>query len=326
MVVEGKTNLAEVMRIIQPWLSSSLYFSFLSKTQPYLLKNSTNDLINILANKPILFYVKKNTFTTNNSYMGIEDYSDSLLAVEDIFSLMILYNLPAYEQNEIEIHWIMCESSSMINKSIIISFLCFIDFFLDRNINNGKNSVGRLDYKKFEDLFLLVGGKKFITLLTIDKRCKSVLSCILKIFPSFKKNKYVISVDEEGDQYSISKENLKAVYRTKCYVCDEVYSVVLNGNTKERESDKYILPNEILNTFVQDKQLYIELICQACVQDKIKNRPILAVDSKPKSSGEYNNAFLKIYNSVLIDKNAVMQQSQNIIDRMQSNEKNNDSE
>jgi hypothetical protein len=325
MIIEGKTNLAEVMRIIQPWLGSSIYFPFLSKTQPYLLKNSTNDLINILVNKPMLFYVKKNTLTTNNSYMGLEDYSDSLLAIEDIFSLMILYNLPAYKQTEIEIHWIMCESSSMINKSIMISYLCFIDFFQDRNISNGNNSVGRLDYKKFEDLFSLFGGKEFVAVLTQDKRCKSVLSCILKIFPSFKKNKYITSVDE----YCISKENLKDVYRTKCYVCDEVYSVVLHGNTKYTlGNDKYILPNEMLNTFDHDNKLYVELICQACVcvEDNIKNRPILVIGGKPKSSGEYNNAFLKIYNSVLIDENAVMQQSQNIIDRMQSNEKNNDAE
>jgi len=324
MIAEGKANLAEVMRIIQPWLIGSLYFSFFSKIQPYLLKNSTNELIEILVNKPILFYVKKNTLTTNNSYMGIEDYLDSLLAVEDIFSLMLLYNLPAYEQVEIEIHWIMCESPAMINKSIMISFLCFVDFFLDRNISNGKNSVGRLDYKKFEDLFLLLGGAKFITLLTIDKRCKSVLSCILKILPSFKKNKYVTSVDEEGNEYSISKENLNAVYRTKCYVCDDVYSVILHGNIKERGSDKYILPNEMLNSFVQDKQLYVELICQKCLQDKIKNRPILAVENNPELLDEYNNAFLKIYNSLLIDESAVMQQSQNIIDRIQSHRKNND--
>jgi len=323
MIVEGKANLAEVMRIIQPWLSTSLYFSFFSKTQPYLLKNSTNELVNILVNKPIFFYVKKNTLITNNSYMGIEDYLDSLLAVEDIFSLMILYNLPAYEQAEIEIHWIMCESPAMINKSIMISLLCFVDFFLDRNTSN---TVGRLDYKKFEDLFLLLGGAKFITALTIGKKCKSVLSCILKIFPTYKKNEYVTSVDEEGNEYDISKENLKAVYRTKCYVCDDLYSVILHGNTKERRNDKYILPNEMLNTFVQDKQLYIELICQKCLQDRIKNRPILAVKSKPKLLGEYNNTFLKIYNSVIIDENAVMQQSQIIIDRIQSNEKNNDAE
>jgi len=325
MIIEGKTNLADLMRIIQPWLISSLYFPFFSKTKPYLLKNSTNELINILVNKPILFYVKKNTLNTNNSYMDIENYLDNLIAVEDFFSLMVLYNLPDYEQSEIEIQWIVCESPSVINKSIVISFLCFIDFFQDRNIGNGNNSVGRLDYKKIEDLFSLFGGKELISALTQDKRCKSVLSCILKIFPSFKKNKYVTSVDD----YCISKEHLDKVYRTRCYVCDEVYSVVLHGNTKYTPgSDKYILPNEMLNTFVHENKLYIELICQTCVcvQEKIKNKPIMPMKSEPRSSHEFNEAFLKIYNSLIIDEDEVMQVSQKMIDRIQSNKKKNNAE
>jgi len=318
MVVEGKDNLAHFLSLLKNYIDSSVFNNIYDGS--FILENSTSYALELLVMKPVVCYVKKGSLLSNNSYVDFESYVDQIVAIEDIFSLLILQNLELYLQKKFEINWIAFEAPVAIGKSTFIATMCSIDVLLARDESN---TVGRLNYKKIEDLFSVVLGEKHISKLTRDKRCKSFLSCVLKIFPTYKKNDYVTSVEYDGNNYNISKEELEKVYRTKCYVCNNLFSVVLHGNKKHNVEHKYIFPDDIMNTFSHDEDVYVEMVCQECIHDKKITRPTMNVLSKLKSEDEYNNIFLKLYNSVIIDEVAVLSQSHNIILKTKRDEDNN---
>lgn len=281
------------MRLIQPWLISSPYFPIFANMQSCLLENSTNEFIHVIVQKPILFYVKNKTIITNNSYISFENYLENLLTIGDIYSFIILYNLPSYVQTNFEIHWIVCEGTATIDKSNMISFLCFLDLFLERG---GKNTVGRIDYEKLLSLLNETAGTISLNKFYKHKNCNNFFSCIFKIFLSKKKNKYAT----EKDILEIEVENTKSmekykqyVFRPVCPVCKETKSIVLYDSLMGKKYDK---PDDFIRYIRKNKEVYAVLICKSCRNvSPEKLIFVRQIDHFPKTNVEKNRSFIWVY-------------------------------
>jgi hypothetical protein len=289
-VVTGTEKLSIIIdNIKKPFLTDFIY----SKNMKFNLKNKiTPEFINVLTEKPLIFYAKKGSF--NASYDGAEfvSFAPFIYYAENLETLRYLKVIDVDIQNEIEIQWVIIETEKNIKMSAWLDKLIFLDFW--QKEKGKKDSSGKIDYFEIENLLKELSPKNYGQML-VKKFIKYVTYPLLKIKPPqdqyiFPTLRYIktplnIKITEDMNNY---------VYRYKCPICGNKYSVVLSNSKNKR---KLNVKKMIVYNSKEDK---IEFKCdhEGTIYEG-KNRPYFRPSKvggfSLKEDIDYDKAFLYLF-------------------------------
>jgi len=159
----------------------------------------------------------------------------------------------------------------------------------DRN-----NTVGRLDYKRLDEIVLGgVGGNWINKYSNGEKRfyenCFSLSLAEDKIPYVYSKHKYIDEI------YSIGKPlyNVGKVYNYTCQMCSEKINISLHDNTLK--NDEYVHPNEFITIKQVNNKWQANTNCKH--NNKMnENRALrISLPNEPKTLKEWNQIFLYFF-------------------------------
>lgn len=300
MVIVGKMALDKLLYQLYDFLESRNLPEAWKEVE--LLKRCGNNGIEDLLAKPFIFFVKKNTLNSMNTYETISDYIDEIFDVSDVISLFALRNLKLSEQKKWNVDWIICEAKETVKKGIWVSRLCLIAAMIEKG-KNAKNTVGRLDYENLEKTLVEDVGEKWVNKFVNNPKSDSVITGLLKFFPSYKKNKYPTKIPKNYTydlSYVLSDTDKEYVYNIDCSVCKKKHTIIFKEYVKKNEkyeSEKYIDVKDIIQFKTKAKKSYVVMWCP------INNKAALVIDidRKGKSYDDKCNGLLKIFYNLLND-------------------------
>ncbi len=307
MVVAGSLNLAEMLQLLHTFLVN---YKFPESWKDIVVISKINsEGLERLLEKPIVFYCNQKSLQGNNGYQEFENFIDSIYDCEDIAILFALLNMSLGEQKKWEVKWVVYGAKKTISESIWLSRIVFLSSLIDKH-KKSTNTVGRLDYLSLEKILDRFWGNGKKTKITKSRKCKNILSCLLKINPSEKKNIYAKKVPENYTydlSYEFTDTDRTSVYRVQCPVCQKKHSFVLN---KQKKGDRYTYVEEAVSFYETNDEVYVILYCP----EKKKPAVVLPIiDNGSHETDKKNKAFMIIYFNLLNDRKITLERSQKYI-------------
>ena len=238
---------------------------------------------------PLLFYVPNNTIVESNSDDDFKKYADDIFYIESIYVLLLCMNLSPLKQKEFEVSWIVCEMNKVVQKTRAFHDVAFLDYHMKRE-EGKKNTSGRLDYARMDDLFFLKYKKKDLENFLKTPR-KFFFSAIYKITTAEEKGNYakqtLLSMDNPNT-IKITDKDKKLKHNYHCPICDSEHLIYLNGNPEGKANVKKHLK---LNG------KYIEFLCdhEATDYNGIVRFSFESKNFVLHTEEQYNQAFLYLF-------------------------------
>lgn len=208
----------------------------------YTLKKFSPTIYSYLTRRPIILYVKENTFPDNiYNKDGIEKYLKYVVGVERNFELAYLKTMPGDKLASKEVDCILIETSQNNIKSLnALDNLIFLDNFTKKSKDTKDemktNQSGNIDYHLFDRYIssnlndldleqLRVGKAKHISQYFLGVQLNKQAYLISKL-------KYYASPNDiDLVNYKISTN----IFYYYCPICNKKHKIILHGyNNKEK--------------------------------------------------------------------------------------------
>ncbi len=293
MIATGELTLSEFLDTIKPFLNTTIESKH---KQKFLLTEKLKEEAYIhLIKKPIIIYVRQETLASNNATLSLGLIVDKIIDIEKIETLLFLSSLGDSKPEDEKIHWIAFEINIEDAKSKWLERALVLDQMIKRPSKEDRNNtVGRLDYKRLDEIVLGgVGGNWINKYSNGEKRfyenCFSLSLTEDKIPYVYSGHKYFDEI------YAIVKPlyNKSKVYAYACQICSERINISLHDNTLK--NDEYTHPKE----FITIEQVHDEWQAKTNCKHNSKineNRALrISLPNEPKTLKEWNQIFLYFF-------------------------------
>lgn len=203
-----------------------------------LFKKLRNDrFINEILIKPIIFYLKVDSFANSGENIKIDEIIKDIVATEDYNILCFLNNLSALKKREFTINFIAiqidnqnnCSTKDIFNTMLLKEIIEVEYFFL-----KGSTS-GVIDIKRIEkNISNYITDNDFIGY--IKNYQKNLFQQILKLQPKDKKVNYVKNEFKVIPNFELEYEKIgttNCIFNIKCVICGKTHSVSINNKLKD---------------------------------------------------------------------------------------------
>ena len=210
----------------------------------------TDEFLKELLLKPFIFYVKKGTLPTSNSYESFEKFADKIFYIDDIYRLLLCQKLLTFENKSYETTWIIMESKVEIKKTRDINNIPFLEYWMNKHVEN--NTSGKLDYSRMDEMFFETHNKNDLKKY-FKKPGTYFYTNIFNLNLNDRKSSYALHelrYYKSPDNVILEEKNIAKKYNYICPICEHNYPVFLCGN-----------PNSNVKSFIQSNSNYIEFDC-----------------------------------------------------------------
>ena len=261
-----------------------------------LFKKLRNDsFIKEILIKPIIFYLKVDSFANSGENIKIDEIIKDIVATEDYNILCFLNNLSALKKREFTINFIAiqidnqnnCSTKDIFN-TILLKEIIEVEYFFLKGSTSGVIDIKRIE----KNISNYITDNDFIGY--IKNYQKNLFQQILKLQPKDKKVNYVKNEFKVIPNFELEYEKIgttNCIFNIKCVICGKTHSVSINNKLKDvlKAKDFFDINENIVELKCGHKETkYFGMVRDAARQlglISVKEGDIsLAVDSKCVSS------------------------------------------
>jgi len=293
----GKTNLYIVITSLGKLIDSSKEYKNIN---PSIASSKIIEgFYENLFLSPLVFYVPNESMVESNSDDNFEKYAANIFYIEAIYTLLLCMNLSPLKQKELEVSWIVCEMNKVVQKTRAFHDVAFLDYHMKR-VEGKKNTSGRLDYARMDDLFFQKYKKKDLENF-LKKPRKYFFSAIWGVISVERKGIYAeqtLLYMDNPNIINITDKEKKLKHNYHCPICDSEHLVYLNGNQEGKDNVK---------KHIKLNGKYIEFLCDHEATDF---EGIVRFSFEPKNfvlhtEEQYNQAFLYLFHKASYNKGEI---------------------
>jgi len=195
--------------------------------------------------KTFTIYVRENTINSSYSDASVDEIKHNIIYIDDIESLVLLYNLNQFYKKSYKIKWIATElfedniSSENSNFEILnnVRIANFLEFWQEPS-SRERGVNYRIDFKKVENSLI---DKLQYKLSDIKRNSKKYFFFDIFNIQLNKDNSIpIIEQTLQNIKYkdiSITTREHRSVYIYRCQICNKKHEVILSKSKRDTKSD-----------------------------------------------------------------------------------------